>query len=71
MRFVLCNAPATFSRMMDIVLSGIKIDRCLYYLDDVKVFGKTFESSLENLRQVFESLRESNVKFKPKKCVLF
>lgn len=57
--------------MMDIVLSGMKIDRCLCYLDDVIGFGKTLESSLENLIQVFERLRESNLKLKPKKCVLF
>lgn len=69
MPFGLCNAPATFSRMMDIVLSGMKIDRCLFYLDDVIVFGKPFETSLENL--VFKRLRESNLKLKPKKCVLF
>lgn len=69
MPFGLCNAPATFSRMMDIVLSGMKIDRCLFYLDDVIVFVKPFETSLENL--VFKRLRESNLKLKPKKCVLF
>lgn len=62
MPFGLCNAPATFSRMMDIVLSGMKIDRCLCYLDDLIVFGKTFESSLENLKQVFGRLKESNLK---------
>lgn len=71
MPFGLCNAPATFSRIMDIVLSGMKIDRCLCYLEDIIVFGKTFESSWENLIQVFERLREANLKLKPKNCVLF
>lgn len=71
MPFGLCNAPATFSRIMDIVLSGMKKDRCLCYFEDVIVFGKTFESSWENLIQVFERLRESNLKLKPKNCVLF
>lgn len=71
MPFGLCNAPATFSRIMDIVLSGMKIDRCLCYLEDLIVFGKTFESSLKNLIQVFERLRESNLKLKLKNGVLF
>ena len=36
----LCNAPATFQRTMDIVLSGLKWTSCLGYLGDVVVFGK-------------------------------
>lgn len=56
---------------MDIVLSGMKKDRCLCYFEDVIVFMKTFESSWENLIQVFERLRESNLKLKPKKNVFY
>ena len=36
--FGLCNAPATFSRLMDNVLSGLSWKVCLYYLDDIIVF---------------------------------
>ena len=36
--FGLCNAPATFSRLMDHVLSGLSWEICLYYLDDIIVF---------------------------------
>ena len=32
--FGLCNAPATFSRLMDNLLSGLSWKVCLYYLDD-------------------------------------
>ena len=36
--FELCNAPTTFSRLMDNVLSGLSWEVCLYYLYDIIVF---------------------------------
>lgn len=35
MLFGLCNAPATFERLVDIVLAGLSWQVCLIYLDDV------------------------------------
>ena len=52
--FGLCNAPATFSRLMDRVLSGLHWETCLIYLDDIIVFSTTWEEHLARLRQVFE-----------------
>ena len=39
--FGLCNAPATFSRLMDRVLAGLHWETCLFYLDDIIVFSST------------------------------
>ncbi|XP_016139829.1 RNA-directed DNA polymerase homolog [Sinocyclocheilus grahami] len=50
--FGLCNAPATFARLMDRVLSGIPRSECLVYLDDILVHGSSFQASLEALRRV-------------------
>ena len=71
MSFGLCNAPATFERMMDEMLDGLRWTKCLVYLDDIIVYGKTFEETLSNLRCVLERIREWGLKLKPKKCKLF
>ena len=69
--FGLCNAPATFQRLMERVLKGLQWKEALLYLDDIIVHGATFEASIDNLRQVFARLRKANLKLKPKKCELF
>jgi hypothetical protein len=71
MLFGLCNAPATFERLMETVLRGPIYDSCLVYLDDVIVIGRTFEEHLLNLRKVVQRFREACLKLNPEKCQLF
>ena len=71
MPFGLTGAPATFQRLMDLVLSGLQWQICLVYLDDVIVFARDFNEHLERLRQVFDRLREAGLKLRPGKCHLF
>ena len=59
--FGLCNTPATFSCLMDRVLSGLHWETCLFYLDDNIVFSSTWEEHLTLVRQVFERLRHANL----------
>ena len=68
MPFGLCNAPATFERLMERVLSGLHWKACLVYLDDIIVVGKTFEENPKNLKQVFQRLLSAGLKLNPKKC---
>ena len=70
MPFGLCNAPATFQRLMDSVLAGLQWSTCLVYLDDIIIVGKTFADHLNNLRQVFDRIRGAGLKLQPAKCVL-
>ena len=71
MPFGLTNAPATFERLIEKVLFGLQWEKCLCYLDDIIVFGETFDKTLENLKLVLNRFREANLTVKPKKCHLF
>ena len=55
--FGLCNAPTTFSRLMDNVLSELSWEVCLYYLDDIIVFSKNWDEHIQRLSMVFQRLR--------------
>ncbi|GFT50535.1 retrovirus-related Pol polyprotein from transposon 17.6 [Trichonephila clavipes] len=69
MPFGLCNAPATFERMMDNLLRHFKWTMCLCYLDDIIVFSETFEDHLIRLRLVLKCLQEVGLKLNSKKCL--
>ncbi len=71
MPFGLTNAPATFQRFMDVVLAGLKWKCLLVYLDDICIFSRSFDNHLEDVREVFQRIREAQLKLKPKKCYLF
>jgi len=71
MPFGLCNAPATFERLMSQVLRGLQWDRCLVYIDDILIFGKTFDTALENLEAVLIRISQFGLQLKSTKCALF
>ena len=71
MAFGLCNSPATFSRAMNLVLQGLTWREVLSFLDDILALGKSFNSHLETLRQIFLRFRQYQLKLKPRKCELF
>ncbi|XP_074040987.1 tropomodulin isoform X2 [Leptinotarsa decemlineata] len=69
MPFGLVNAPSTFQRFMNMTLSGLTGQSCMVYLDDIIIFNAEGEEDhLAKIAQVFEKLREVNIKLKPKKC---
>ena len=70
MPFGLCNAPATFERLMERVLANLPLQTALVYLDDILIPGRTFSHHLTNLREVFQRLRAAKLKLSPQKCTL-
>jgi len=69
--FGLVNAPASFQRALDIILSGLRWRTCLVYLDDVIVFSGTVDDHVRHLREVLLRLEKAVVSLKPSKRHLF
>ncbi|GBM30716.1 Transposon Ty3-I Gag-Pol polyprotein [Araneus ventricosus] len=68
MPFGLFNAPATFERMMDSVLRGLKWNICLCYLDDIIVFAPNFQEHQVRLRKVLTCIQEAGLSLNSSKC---
>ena len=68
MPFGLCNAPATFQRLMQSILA--RLEWCFVYLDDM-IVSSTFEEHLECLGEVMTRLRKAGLRLKPQKCNFF
>ena len=69
--FGLCNAPATFQRLMEKCMGELHLRECLIFIDDILIFSKTFEEHIQRLEAVFARLEEHNLKLKPSKCEFF
>eukprot|EP00112_Aurelia_sp_Birch-Aquarium-sp1_P023142 Seg6789.2 transcript_id=Seg6789.2/GoldUCD/mRNA.D3Y31 product="Retrovirus-related Pol polyprotein from transposon opus" pseudo=true protein_id=Seg6789.2/GoldUCD/D3Y31 len=65
--FGLSNAVPTFQRLMSRVLQGLSPSKCLVYLDDVLVIGKTFDEHCANLKEVLDAMQRAGLKMKPSK----
>ena len=71
MPYGLCNAPATFQRLMQNCLGELNLMFALTYLDDVIVHSKSPEEHLCWLQAVFDRFAEHGLKLKPSKCHFF
>ena len=65
------NSPAVFERLMEQVFHNLNYKTLLIYLDDIIVYGKTFEVHLHNLREALQRLSDSHLKLSPEKCSFF
>ena len=69
--FGLCNAPSTYSRLVQQVLKDVPYSVALPYLDDTACHSKTFEEHVDALDLVLERFEKAGLKLQPSKCQLF
>ena len=62
------NAPATFQRLMDTVLTGMLGTETFVYLDYIVIYSETLEEHDIKARRLFKRLREANLKLQSDKC---
>ena len=70
MGFGMTNSPATFSRVINLILRGLTWKTVLAFLDDILVMGMDFEDQLQNLAEAFGRFRLHELKLKSRKCIL-
>ena len=68
MPFGLCNAPATFQRCMLSIFSDLVELIMEVYMDDVTIYGGSFEECLTNLETVLHRCIEKNLVLNWEKC---
>lgn len=69
--FGLCNAPAAYSRLVQMALDRLPSNFCLAYIDDAIVFSNSHHDHLEHLRQVVQVHAISGMKLNLAKCQIF
>jgi hypothetical protein len=68
MRFGLCNALATLTRLMTHVLDPFIHHFVIVYLDDICIYSKLPKEHLDHIRQVLTALRKNKLFIKMVKC---
>src|SRR4051812_6882742 len=68
MFFGLTNAPATFSRLMNLIFMEYLDKFVVVYLDDIPIYSKNEEEHAEHLRLVLMKLREHRLYAKFSNC---
>lgn len=69
LQFGLSNSPASFQRLMNVVLGNAKYEFRMAYMDDI-VFSRTFEEHLKHLNVVLERMRNAGLTINPGKVQL-
>ena len=68
MPFGLKNAPSTFQRLMDHVLSGPQGTELFVYMDDIVIYSNSLEEHSENLKKLFGRLKTAGLTLQAEKC---
>ena len=64
MPFGLNGAASTFQRTMELALHGLQWVTCLIYIDDIVVFGRSFNEHVSRVEGVLERIKQASLKLK-------
>ncbi|CAJ0933589.1 unnamed protein product, partial [Ranitomeya imitator] len=67
MPFGMKNAPATFQRMVNLLLQGLE-KYAMAYLDDIAIFSLSWEEHLQHLEEVLRRIHQAGLTIKLGKC---
>lgn len=69
--FGISVAPASFTRMMTLAFSGLEPNKAFIYMDDIIIVGFSEKNHLDNIRDIFDTCRQFNLRINPLKCDFF
>ena len=68
MPFGLKNAPATFQRLMDQILTGLQGTELFVYLDDVVIYARSLQEHLVKFKKLAGRLQKAGLQLQTNKC---
>ena len=68
MPFDLRNAPTTFQRLMDNILTALQGTELFVYLDDILFYAKDLKEHIFTFENLITRQRNANLKLQPEKC---
>ena len=66
--FGVVNGPASFQRLMEVVLDGLIGTICYVYLDDIVCFSSSLSRHVDGLRQILQRLQTAGLTVNWDKC---
>ena len=60
MHFGMKNSPATFQRLINMIITGL--DNCKAYIDDAIIYSEEWDQQIKTIREFFERLSKAKLK---------
>ena len=71
MPFGLNSCPTTYQALMEDILGSMVWKTAIVYIDDVIIFGHTYQEAYDRLVEVLEKLRAAKMRLRASKCRFF
>ena len=68
MPFGIAAAPATFQKLMNMVLGKLLWKIAIVYLDDILIFSKDKDDHINRINEVLGRIKDAGLKINPEKC---